>query len=76
MSVADFVHFAEDHSFLGSCASFGADRDVLGGKGSAEPSTLLPSQVSQGGGVWKWSNLMYSYAVAKMMSLTMTMTTL
>lgn len=44
-------NFAVGHSYSASCAYFGVDRDAHGGIGLAEPSTLLPSRVSQEEGV-------------------------
>lgn len=70
--MANVVYFAEDHSYSANYANFGVGRDAREGRESAEPSTPLPSQVSQGEGVWKWSRLRYRYVATKMMSLTTT----
>ena len=74
--VASVAHFAEGRSYLVSSVNFGVGRDAHEGKALAEPSILLPSRVSQGEDVWKWSTWMYRCAVTKMMSLTMTTTEL
>ena len=74
--MANVAHFVEDHSCSASCASFGVDRDAHEGKGSVEPSTPLPNRVLQGEGVWKSSMWMCRCAVAKTMSLMMTIATL
>lgn len=63
--VASAEHFAEDHSCLASCASFGADRDAREGKGLVGPLAPLPSRVSQGGDAWMLSKLTYTYVVMK-----------
>ena len=70
--VANVAHLAEDHSCLVSCVSFDVGRGAREGRESAEPSTLLPNQVSQGEGVWKWSRSRCKCAATKTMSLTTT----
>lgn len=74
--MVNVARFAEDHSGSASCANPGAARDAREGKELVEPLTPLPSRVSQGEGVWKWSKLMCRYAVVKMKSLMMTVVTL
>jgi hypothetical protein len=72
--VADVEYFAEDRSYSVSCVSYVVGHDAREGRELAEPSTLLPSRVLQGEGVWKWSRSMCRYVVTRTMWLTMTVT--